>query len=54
MGKYSKGYMASFGGFVTSAMAVSEQFCGTWLPAAAAFLGAVGVVLVPNARQSEV
>lgn len=53
MGKFSKGYVASYGGIITSAMTISEQFCGSWLPAAVAFLTAVGVVVVPNAAVSD-
>lgn len=53
MGKFSKGYIASVGGIVTSAVGFSEQFCGSWVPAAVAFFTAVGVLVVPNAAVSD-
>lgn len=54
MGEYSKSFMASFGAIVTTGITVSESFCGTWLPSAVAFLTAVGVLVVPNAKRSDV
>lgn len=54
MGRYSKGYLAGFGGLMTVGLQYADQFCGTWLPAAVAFATAVGVVLVPNAKRSDV
>lgn len=53
MGKYAKGYMASVTGVITTLMQTSESYCGTWYPAIVAMLGAVGVILVPNAKKSD-
>lgn len=53
MGTYAKGYMASIGAVFTTAMQVSDQFCGTWWPAVVGFATALGVVVVPNAKKSD-
>jgi len=53
MGNYTKGITASIGSFATVALGFSHEFCGTWLPALAGFLTAVGVVAFPNAKTSD-
>lgn len=53
MGRYAKGWTAAVGSAATVGLGMADQFCGTWVPAIAAFLTAVGVVMVPNARRSD-
>jgi hypothetical protein len=53
MGKYAKGYMATVTGIFTTALQYSDMFCDTWWPAVVAFVGMVGVVIVPNAKVSD-
>lgn len=53
MGRYAKGYLATFGGALTVGLQAAHSFCDTWLPALVAFGTAVGVIAVPNAKRSD-